>query len=75
MQALPHLNADTVLVVLGDTPLLTTNTLQQLLGQANSNTLALLTVESADPTGLGRIVRNTDGCVAWIVEHKDASSA
>ncbi len=75
MQALPHLNADTVLVVLGDTPLLTTNTLQQLLAEANSNTLALLTVDSADPTGLGRIVRNADGSVARIVEHKDASSA
>ncbi len=75
MQALPHLNADTVLVVLGDTPLLTTNTLQQLLAEANSDTLALLTVESADPTGLGRIVRNADGSVARIVEHKDASSA
>lgn len=75
MQALPHLNADTVLVVLGDTPLLTTNTLQQLLAEANSNSLALLTVESADPTGLGRIVRNTDGSVERIVEHKDASSA
>ncbi len=37
--------------------------------------LGLLTVELADPTGYGRIVRDADGKVAAIVEHKDASDA
>ena len=37
--------------------------------------LALLTVTLPDPTGYGRIVRNADGAVQGIVEHKDATDA
>jgi len=73
MQALPALTADICLVVLGDTPLLTAESLSHLLQQATPDTLALLTVDSKDPTGLGRIVRHADGSVARIVEHKDAT--
>lgn len=37
--------------------------------------LGLLTVNLADPTGYGRIVRDASGKVSAIVEHKDATEA
>lgn len=73
MQALPNLTQPIILVALGDTPLISAVSLQKLLESANENTLALLTVDSHDPTGLGRIVRHNDGSVARIVEHKDST--
>lgn len=42
---------------------------------AASGALALLTVTLPDPTGYGRIVRNAQGAVQGIVEHKDATDA
>jgi bifunctional UDP-N-acetylglucosamine pyrophosphorylase/glucosamine-1-phosphate N-acetyltransferase len=63
-----------VVVVPGDAPLLTTDTLRRLL-QRHAETLAaatLLTARMPDPTGYGRIVRDADGHVTAIVEEKDA---
>ncbi|WP_061238797.1 bifunctional UDP-N-acetylglucosamine diphosphorylase/glucosamine-1-phosphate N-acetyltransferase GlmU [Ectopseudomonas composti] len=74
-QALPQLSADTVLILYGDVPLIEPATLQRLLGLVNDNQLGLLTVELADPAGYGRIVRDEQGVVQAIVEHKDASAA
>ena len=74
-QAQPALNADTVLILYGDVPLIEPATLQRLLELVNDNQLGLLTVELADPTGYGRIVRDPQGAVQAIVEHKDASEA
>lgn len=74
-QALPQLSADTVLILYGDVPLIEPATLQRLLGLVNDNQLGLLTVELADPTGYGRIVRDEQGVVQAIVEHKDTSAA
>ena len=74
-QALPQLSADTVLILYGDVPLIEPATLQRLLELVNDNQLGLLTVELADPTGYGRIVRDAAGVVQAIVEHKDASTA
>ena len=75
-QALPHLDAQGVTLVLyGDVPLTRQDTLQRLLQQAGSDSMAVLTVALSDPTGYGRIVRDTDGRVARIVEQKDASDA
>ena len=76
MQALPLLD-DTVptLVLYGDVPLTRGDTLRRLLAAAGSHALGLLTVDLADPTGYGRIVRNEHGEVQAIVEHKDASEA
>lgn len=73
MQALPNLRGDIALVVLGDTPLLQASSLKALLDSVDTQSYGLLTVESADPTGLGRIVRDADGKVQKIVEHKDAT--
>ncbi|MHB1232274.1 MAG: bifunctional UDP-N-acetylglucosamine diphosphorylase/glucosamine-1-phosphate N-acetyltransferase GlmU [Burkholderiales bacterium] len=75
-QALPHLDARGVTLVLyGDVPLTRQDTLQRLLQQAGSDSMAVLTVALSDPAGYGRIVRDTDGRVARIVEQKDASDA
>ena len=74
-QALPQLLADKVLILYGDVPLTRVETLARLLEQAGDNQLGLLTVNLADPTGYGRIIRNEAGVVQAIVEHKDASEA
>ena len=74
-QAQPHLSAERVLILYGDVPLIEPATLQRLLGQVNARQLGLLTVELADPTGYGRILRDGHGEVQAIVEHKDASEA
>lgn len=76
MQALPELD-DTVvcLVLYGDVPLIRHETLAELVALARGGALGLLTAELPDPTGYGRIVRQADGAVTRIVEHKDASNA
>lgn len=68
----------TVVVVCGDTPLLTGATLAALAGthEADGNAVTVLTAEVPDATGYGRIVRDEDtGAVTAIVEHKDATEA
>jgi bifunctional UDP-N-acetylglucosamine pyrophosphorylase / glucosamine-1-phosphate N-acetyltransferase len=61
-----------VLVLYGDVPLIDTATLRRLTEAADRETLALLTAVLPDPSGYGRIVRNAQGAVERIVEHKDA---
>ena len=74
-QAVPALPDDGVVVVLsGDVPLTQADTLQALIAQCGGQQLALLTIDFADPTGYGRIVRQ-GSAVQAIVEHKDASEA
>ncbi|MET9418047.1 bifunctional UDP-N-acetylglucosamine diphosphorylase/glucosamine-1-phosphate N-acetyltransferase GlmU [Streptomyces klenkii] len=65
----------TVVVVCGDTPLLTGATLRTLSDThaADGNAVTVLTAEVPDSTGYGRIVRDGGGAVTAIVEHKDAS--
>ncbi|MEE1842970.1 bifunctional UDP-N-acetylglucosamine diphosphorylase/glucosamine-1-phosphate N-acetyltransferase GlmU [Streptomyces sp. JV190] len=68
----------TVIVVCGDTPLLSGETLRALAAThtADANAVTVLTAEVPDSTGYGRIVRDpADGAVTAIVEHKDATDA
>ncbi len=75
-QAIHHVeDADTVLILYGDVPLLKAQTLQTLLQDVSAQSLALLTVKLDDPTGYGRIVRNADNAVVKIVEQKDANAS
>ena len=82
MQAAPWLD-ETVptLILYGDVPLTTADTLARLCAAARSSDdgqrgeqMAILTVELADPSGYGRIVRE-NGQIVRIVEHKDADAA
>ncbi|WP_306766815.1 bifunctional UDP-N-acetylglucosamine diphosphorylase/glucosamine-1-phosphate N-acetyltransferase GlmU [Micromonospora sp. RP3T] len=67
--------AGTVVVINGDVPLLRPETVAALV-EAHEGAAAAATVLAAevpDPTGLGRIVRDTDGRLAQIVEERDAT--
>ncbi|AHV93203.1 UDP-N-acetylglucosamine diphosphorylase/glucosamine-1-phosphate N-acetyltransferase [Bordetella holmesii ATCC 51541] len=63
---------DATLVLYGDVPLVQPETLRRLM-QARGQGVAVLTEVLADATGYGRIVRDAQGQIARIVEHKDAS--
>jgi bifunctional UDP-N-acetylglucosamine pyrophosphorylase/glucosamine-1-phosphate N-acetyltransferase len=63
-----------VLVLAGDTPLLTTADMQLTLDALNGKSAAVLTAHLADATGYGRIVRNATDGFEEIVEHRDASA-
>ncbi|PSU29566.1 bifunctional UDP-N-acetylglucosamine diphosphorylase/glucosamine-1-phosphate N-acetyltransferase GlmU [Photobacterium lutimaris] len=72
-QACPGLAEDEkVLILYGDVPLISNETLENLLDAQPDGGIALLTVVLDDPTGYGRIVRR-NGPVVAIVEQKDAS--
>jgi len=62
-----------VLILYGDVPLTRASTLQQLVSRVTDQTIGLLTVTLDDPTGYGRILRDDQGAVIRIVEHKDAT--
>lgn len=73
-QAVPQLVDDHIVLVLyGDVPLTTRDTLQQLLEQVSTTSMGLLTAELPNPHGYGRIVRNSDNLVQCITEEKDAT--
>ena len=73
-QAAPSINIDAaVLVLLGDVPLLSPETLQPLFEDPAD--VAVLTVNVQNPAGYGRIQRNAAGQVVGIVEDKDATAA
>lgn len=65
----------TTVVVCGDTPLLTGETMQQLLDHhdAEKAKATILTAHAEDPSGYGRVIRGGNGQVERIVEQKDAS--
>ncbi|RZN59728.1 bifunctional UDP-N-acetylglucosamine diphosphorylase/glucosamine-1-phosphate N-acetyltransferase GlmU [Avibacterium paragallinarum] len=72
-QAAPFFADDENIVMLyGDAPLITAETLQKLIAAKPENGIALLTAHLDDPTGYGRII-SQDGNVVAIVEQKDAT--
>jgi len=72
-QAMPFFRDDeNVLMVYGDGPMITPETLQKLIDAKPENGIAVLTVVLDNPTGYGRIVRE-NGKVVGIVEQKDAT--
>ncbi len=68
-------DADTVLVLPGDVPLLRAEALEALLAAHGDRAVTLATARVDDPAGYGRVIRTADGAVARIVEHRDASEA
>ncbi len=75
MQAMQHISDDHVVLVLyGDVPLVRGATLQKLTDSAAHGELAVLTAQVADPSGYGRMLRDAEGQVQRIVEHKDAGA-
>ena len=72
-----HKGDGTVLILAGDTPLLTTQTLQEFidLHASHKNKASVLTALLPDPTGYGRIIRGDDGVILKIVEEKDATDS
>ena len=81
-QAVPRLHdSGTTLILNGDVPLIEAATVRALIEASGGVRLALLTVDLADPTGYGRIVRgdpagrpaDEGGRVHGIVEHRDAN--
>ncbi|MGX7327886.1 bifunctional UDP-N-acetylglucosamine diphosphorylase/glucosamine-1-phosphate N-acetyltransferase GlmU [Enterococcus bulliens] len=77
LQAAPFLQGKkgTTLVISGDTPLLTSETLERLFEyhEGKHASATILTAHAEDPTGYGRIIRDRVGIVEKIVEQKDAS--
>ncbi len=74
--ALPLLEGDgDVLVLFGDTPLVSAELLEGLVDAHRSARAdaTLLTCTMTDPTGLGRVLRDPDGAVTRIVEERDAT--
>nr|WP_218868521.1 bifunctional UDP-N-acetylglucosamine diphosphorylase/glucosamine-1-phosphate N-acetyltransferase GlmU [Pseudoclavibacter chungangensis] len=75
LAVLPDHFEGVVVVLSGDVPLLDSPTVSRLVAEhrAAQNQLTLLSASYADPTGFGRIVRDSEGAVRAIVEQKDAS--
>ena len=74
LAALPTL-AGEVLVTYGDVPLLSADTLAELVGvhRSSNSAVTVLSANVADPAGYGRIVRGAAQEVLGIVEHRDAT--
>lgn len=74
LAASPHCQTDsTVLVLFGDVPLLSVNTLARVVAAAESGP-TLLAASMDNPHGYGRVIRDGTGAFARVVEQKDASS-
>lgn len=72
--ALPELRENSKVVILyGDVPLITPDTISQMLNAVDDKSIGLLTIRLNNPQGYGRIIRDADGLIEAIVEQKDAS--
>jgi bifunctional UDP-N-acetylglucosamine pyrophosphorylase / glucosamine-1-phosphate N-acetyltransferase len=64
---------DVVLILYGDTPLLTPELLAELIDLDDAETARLIFARLSDPTGYGRVIRDDDGAVSAVVEHRDCT--
>ena len=72
-QAISNINDELTCVILyGDVPLITTNTIKTLVDKSQKNGFSLLSVLLNDPNGYGRIIRNKNELIKAIVEDNDA---
>ncbi|MDP6727450.1 MAG: bifunctional UDP-N-acetylglucosamine diphosphorylase/glucosamine-1-phosphate N-acetyltransferase GlmU [Gammaproteobacteria bacterium] len=72
-QAISNINDELTCVILyGDVPLITTNTIKTLVDKSQKNGFSLLSVLLNDPNGYGRIIRNENELIKAIVEDNDA---
>ena len=73
-QALPDIpDVDNVLILYGDVPLITEESLKTLVDAASDTGFSLLTTHLEDPHGYGRIIRDENSNIIAIVEEKDAT--
>jgi bifunctional UDP-N-acetylglucosamine pyrophosphorylase/glucosamine-1-phosphate N-acetyltransferase len=73
MQAMPGVPEDaSVLVLLGDHPLIPATVLKEITAD-RAPLLSVLTIELDDPTGYGRVLRDFEGGIMGVVEHRDAA--
>ena len=66
MPAIP--DGDTVLIMYGDVPLISRETLEPLCSVASQGFVGVLTAELPDPTGYGRILHHADGSISGVIE-------
>ncbi len=77
-QTLPNIELSApnnpILVLFGDVPLIRERTLEKVLDACTDDSVSLLTVNTNQPEGLGRIIRNDKGEVIAIIEERDATA-
>src|SRR5699024_9409227 len=76
MQGMDYIDDNSTVVILyGDTPLITGETINKLMNyhKNKKHQATVLTAILDDPTGYGRIIRQSDGNILKIIEQKDAS--
>ena len=74
LQALPYCQDNQRLLILyGDVPLISLESLKNLLAAASGNSIGLITAELDNPNGFGRIIRNEQNLITEIVEQRDAN--
>ena len=75
-QAVPFLRKGSIAVILyGDVPLVSLKTIKSLIRVTTRKSIGVLTFQTENPKGYGRIIRGDDKNIAAIVEEKDASLA
>lgn len=77
LQALPklsQLDVERVLILYGDVPLISLDTLNHLLSTTEKDEMGFITVELENSTGFGRVIRGTKGFVVGVREEKEATS-
>lgn len=72
--AIPKLSKHSIVMVLyGDVPLIKPSTISKILEAVTASTMSLLTINLVNPSGYGRIIRDSGGIIEAIVEQKDAT--